>query len=109
MSQRLKIGQNDGCPCGSGKKFKVCCRDKVDWNGILRSDPTRTIEYLSIRGRNLVFVNRIFEALKWDNCSPPKSILDFKKAFTSDAVRSINEAIVELWPKKLDIQSDLYA
>jgi len=24
----LKIGRNDPCPCGSGKKFKVCCRDK---------------------------------------------------------------------------------
>jgi hypothetical protein len=25
----LKPGRNDPCPCGSGKKFKVCCgRDK---------------------------------------------------------------------------------
>lgn len=24
----LKIGRNDTCPCGSGKKFKICCRDK---------------------------------------------------------------------------------
>lgn len=23
-----KIGRNDPCPCGSGKKFKICCRDK---------------------------------------------------------------------------------
>lgn len=28
---RSKIGRNDPCPCGSGKKFKKCCytgRDK---------------------------------------------------------------------------------
>ena len=24
---RTKIGRNDLCPCGSGKKFKKCCRD----------------------------------------------------------------------------------
>ena len=24
----LKIGRNDYCPCGSGKKFKFCCLNK---------------------------------------------------------------------------------
>lgn len=24
----MKIGRNDLCPCGSGKKFKKCCLDK---------------------------------------------------------------------------------
>ena len=23
-----KVGPNDLCPCGSGKKYKKCCRDK---------------------------------------------------------------------------------
>lgn len=23
------VGRNDPCPCGSGKKFKKCCEDKV--------------------------------------------------------------------------------
>ncbi|KRQ86214.1 hypothetical protein ABG79_01944 [Caloramator mitchellensis] len=26
----MKIGRNDLCPCGSGKKFKKCCIDKID-------------------------------------------------------------------------------
>jgi uncharacterized protein len=25
----VRIGRNDPCPCGSGKKFKNCCMDKV--------------------------------------------------------------------------------
>ncbi len=25
--QRLKVGGNDRCPCGSGRKWKVCCQD----------------------------------------------------------------------------------
>lgn len=27
---KRKIGPNDPCPCGSGKKYKKCCRDKGD-------------------------------------------------------------------------------
>ena len=26
--KKTKIGANDPCPCGSGKKYKQCCRDK---------------------------------------------------------------------------------
>lgn len=25
---KVKIGRNDPCPCGSGKKYKKCCLDK---------------------------------------------------------------------------------
>ena len=25
MSGKIKIGRNDPCPCGSGKKYKKCC------------------------------------------------------------------------------------
>ena len=25
VSTRKKVGRNDPCPCGSGKKFKKCC------------------------------------------------------------------------------------
>lgn len=26
--KKIKIGRNDKCPCGSGKKYKVCCMNK---------------------------------------------------------------------------------
>ena len=25
QSQETKVGRNDPCPCGSGKKYKNCC------------------------------------------------------------------------------------
>ncbi|MBN2035593.1 MAG: SEC-C domain-containing protein [Chitinispirillaceae bacterium] len=28
--QYTDVGRNDPCPCGSGKKFKRCCRG-IDW------------------------------------------------------------------------------
>ncbi len=31
-SKKAKVGRNDPCPCGSGKKYKNCCLDK-DLNG----------------------------------------------------------------------------
>ena len=30
--KKTKVGRNDPCPCGSGKKYKQCCLDK-DLNG----------------------------------------------------------------------------
>ena len=29
MSPRGGVGRNDPCPCGSGRKFKHCCRGKA--------------------------------------------------------------------------------
>jgi uncharacterized protein YecA (UPF0149 family) len=25
LRQSVKVGRNDPCPCGSGKKYKKCC------------------------------------------------------------------------------------
>lgn len=30
-----KIGRNDPCPCGSGKKFKHCCMNKGEYNQLV--------------------------------------------------------------------------
>lgn len=29
-----KVGRNDPCPCGSGKKFKKCCEQKQKYKKI---------------------------------------------------------------------------
>ena len=28
VTKKAKVGRNDPCPCGSGKKYKNCCLDK---------------------------------------------------------------------------------
>lgn len=30
---RRKVGRNEKCPCGSGRKFKNCCMEKEVENG----------------------------------------------------------------------------
>ncbi len=102
MAQYRKIGRNDLCPCGTGKKFKRCCYGRVDWNQIFRTGRDWR-PYLSIRGRNIQFVNRIAEILQL-NSTQIKDISDYKKGFTAKAVREIHEAIYEVWPSNSDIK-----
>lgn len=37
----LKVGRNDPCPCGSGKKFKRCCSERVQEQERLRLEDER--------------------------------------------------------------------
>lgn len=101
-----KLSRNDSCPCGGGKKFKHCCLGKVDWNHIVAShaDPR---PYLSVRGRNIAFLNKIAEIFLLDTNDQRKPLVEYKKAFTAKAVRELNEEIVRLWPKNIDIHSVL--
>jgi hypothetical protein len=44
-----KIGRNDPCPCGSGKKFKKCCESKM----IGRRFMATKIETAAAKSQNL--------------------------------------------------------
>ncbi len=107
MAKNSKIGRNEICPCGTGKKFKQCCYSKVDWNEIFRSGKDWR-PYLSIRGRNLHFINRIGEILQLD-AHTVQSLSDYKKGFTEKAVREIHEAIFEVWAPNSDITNILHS
>jgi len=99
-----KIGRNQLCPCGSGKKYKHCCKNNVDWNQIIK-ERRDIIPHLSIRGRNLLFFDKIAGALQLDsNTFSPKN---YKSAFTNGAVVKIHEALMEVWPPYIDIHNTL--
>ena len=100
----IKVGPNDLCPCWSGKKYKHCCRGKIDWEQVLRSGRDH-LDLMSIRGRNLLFVEAIHEALQLDKEVNAASLAEYKRAFTAEAVRKIYEAVYDLWPPSTDIQS----
>jgi len=106
MKEKFKIKRNDICPCGSGKKYKNCCEGKVDWNQIIKEKKDRT-PYLSIRGRNMLFIDKIAEALQLDSVTPSTSPQELKAAYTPEAVKRIHEALIDIWPLNMDIQSVL--
>ncbi len=99
-----KIGRNEPCPCGSGKKYKHCCKNKINWNQIKKGE-SNVIPHLSIRGRNLLFVNKIAEVLQLDSIT--LSLKNFKSAFTKEAVTKIHEALMEVWPPYIDIHNTI--
>jgi hypothetical protein len=107
MTKRIKVGSNDPCPCGSGNKYKRCCRGKVEWETILRGEPTDITRLLSARGRNLLFLERVAGALQLNSINPPNSLSEFKRAFTPHAVEEIYSAIPDLWPDGSDLEQVL--
>lgn len=67
----LKVGRNDPCPCGSGKKYKKCCMDKE--NNIVQFPGTGTDNFDEMikeyelycenaynRGENILTFNQYF-------------------------------------------------
>lgn len=34
VRKHAKVGRNDLCPCGSGKKFKNCCMNSGEFDGL---------------------------------------------------------------------------
>lgn len=64
---------------------------------------------LSVRGRNLRFVERIAGALQLDKLGADASLEDYKAAFTPEAVRGIHEAVLDIWPGDTDVASVLDA
>lgn len=63
--------------------------------------------HLSMRGRNLSFIDKIHEIFLLDSENNVRSLEGYKKAFTANAVRRLNEEIVKLWPPNIDIETVL--
>ena len=53
---KKEIGVNDPCPCGSGRKYKKCCKDKPP-------SQRPSFEEYSIRERNLILINAVTDIL----------------------------------------------
>jgi hypothetical protein len=98
MSKRHKVGKNDLCPCGSLLKYKKCCRGNVDWEQTLTQPLAASVPHLSTRGRNLLFLDLVADALQLNSITDSSNWPEFKRAFTPDAVRKIHEAVQFVWP-----------
>jgi hypothetical protein len=64
---------------------------------------------LSVRDKNLAFIEKLGEVFCLDKDGNAKPLADYKKAFTAKAVRDVHEEIVRLWPKTMDINKTLAA
>lgn len=98
-----RVGANEPCPCGRLRKYKQCCRGKVDWETLLIESPVQAVRHLSTRGKNRLFMNLVLDALQIDNESSIE-LVKFKKAFTPSAVKKIYEAVQFVWPDGDDLK-----
>ena len=82
-----KIGRNEPCPCGSGKKYKKCCIDKETIEEKINIfKPMHKIEILIDQGEGYVARKMPKEAcLKWDEAWEK-----LKEEITQD-IKSIND------------------
>lgn len=105
----MKIGVNASCPCGSGRKYKKCCLGKVEWEKLSHSSLSAVAPYLSLRGKNLAFIDALADALLLDKTELPADYPSFKRAFTPAAVRKISMAVADVWPGGKDLDRILQA
>ncbi len=75
-----KIGRNDPCPCGSGKKYKQCCIEK-DQERLRKSSPiagltTEELRTAPERGLTLDLINRTFaiNMMQYDPTRIPREL-----------------------------------
>jgi len=88
-----KIGANEPCICGSGRKYKKCCRDKDP------ADIPLTTER-SIRERNLMFFEMVTNIL---GLTKGKIWDDVRRELSDKQVKDIHGAFGCLWPPETSI------
>lgn len=93
-----KFERNEECPCGSGKKYKKCCINNVNWSEVIKYPNVQYSQYLTLRGKNIQFFNTVLGILQIDKFAPNTPFSEYKKAFTPNTVRRIYELVDEFWP-----------
>jgi hypothetical protein len=86
-------GPNDVCGCGSGQKFKKCCKGLPD-----AARPTWDI--YSIRERNLMLSRAVQKILGLDS---GKTWDDVRRDISDEEIKHIHEVFASLWPEDTDL------
>ena len=90
-----KVGPNDLCNCGSGRKYKKCCRD-------LPESDRPDCSVLSIRERNIRFSYAIADILKLDG---DVEWMEVRRNLTDSQIADIHGAFACLWPAGTDLMA----
>lgn len=89
-----RIGRNDLCGCGSGRKYKHCCLH-LDENRKVRFGAARKSQ--SLEEKNLILISGVAEIFEigadWDKV---------KSRMTDERIREFYKFIAALWPLDTD-------
>lgn len=70
-SAQMKIGRNNPCPCGSGKKFKKCCMDKQNTNQNIAQPGTLRLSY-NIKEGDDFYARFLMQMSQIRDCAYPR-------------------------------------
>lgn len=76
---------------------------KVPWEELQQHRSSELPLFLSLKGKNVLFLERLAGILKLNNLEEPNSWPDFKAAFDEKTVREIYELIPQIWPTQNDL------
>ncbi|MFS8147639.1 DUF4238 domain-containing protein [Rhizobium sp. BR 249] len=88
-----KLRPHDECGCGSGRKYKKCCKGK-------RPGLRPSWSELSIRERNLIFYRAMVDIL---GLNRGKDWVDVRRELTDSQVVEIYTIYGDLWPLETDM------
>lgn len=91
----MKIGRNDPCPCGSGRKYKKC-----HLNQPLPIISPNVHPQRSIKERNVILLNAIVDIFGFNK---GKNWNDFRREMSDDHIRELYRVVGWLWPTNTDI------
>jgi hypothetical protein len=92
-----------------GTKIQGCCLGKVDWERTQFAPVNVASRYLSLRGKNIGFLNSIANALQIEPFAQPQNFAEVKRAFGPRAVQDIHSAVQDIWPDLDDFERCLRA
>lgn len=87
MIKHVKIGRNDPCPCGSGKKYKKCCIVKHNGSSLSKNDHLRALQ----------------KSFNWKSCLHP----DKDKGLCNGSIIKAH-TIPKYVLKKISVNSNVY-
>lgn len=90
-----RVGRNDPCPCGSGKKFKRCCLDK-DYTA-----RTTDSDRGSLLRRNRILIEAVKDILELKK----RTWADVKRDVSNEQVREVFQVVAYLWPTNTKLSS----
>lgn len=95
----IKVGRNDPCSCGSGKKFKKCHGNSIT-EAI--SSSFYEVPKLSIKERNMILLGAIYEIFGTNRGVTWEQV---KRTISAKQVRDLYEVIAKLWPPNTNLDS----
>jgi hypothetical protein len=97
-----KIGRNDPCPCGSGRKYKHCCLGGPIGDRTVAAE--RSVDpSLSLDERNAILLEAIIDIFKLDK----RDWDDVRRDISDDKVRQLYKVMARVWPPNTPIETAL--